>query len=148
MNCTLSAIVGIGLLGGSLLTMTVSEEEHLRLKATLSEELDQIYTNIAIERRNLYLQGLLLGLLLAVALSWKLKISNRFHRVTLLTACILFVAFSYYSLMPKSDYMLNHLKTADQNKAWLEIYKTMKQRYMLGVLGGAVAAIPLAYAMC
>jgi len=148
MNCILSGIVGIGLLGGSLLTMTVSKEEHMRLKATLSDELDTIYTNIAIERRNLYVQGLVLGLVLAVVVCWKLKISNKFHKVSLMTAITLFVAFSYYSLMPKSDYMLNHLKTEEQNKAWLAVYKTMKERYMLGIVGGALAAVPLSYAMC
>lgn len=148
MNCVVSGIVGLGLLGGSVMTMTVSEEEHLRLKATLSEELDLIYTKIAIERRNLYLQGLVLGLVLATALAWKIKISNKFHKVSFMVAITLMVAFSYYSLMPKSEYMLNHLKTSEQNKAWLEVYKTMKQRYMLGVIGGALAAIPLSYAMC
>lgn len=148
MNCIVSGIVGLGLLGGSVLTMTVSEDEHLRLKATLSDDLDALYTKIAIERRNLYFQGLVLGLVLATALAWKIKISNKFHKVSFMVAIILMVAFSYYSLMPKSDYMLNHLKTSEQNKAWLEIYKTMKQRYMMGVIGGALAAIPLSYAMC
>ncbi len=128
--------------------MTVSEEEHLRLKSTLSEELDLIYTNIAIERRNLYLQGLVLGLILAAVVVWKVRISNKFHKVSLMTAITLMTAFSYYSLMPKSDYMLNHLKSEDQNKAWLAVYKTMKQRYMMGVLIGAAAAVPISYAMC
>jgi uncharacterized protein YacL len=148
MNCVVSGILGLGLLGGSLLTMTVSEEEHMRLKATLSDQLDQIYTNIAIERRNLYLQGLVLGLFFATALAWKVKLTNKFHKVTFMVAITLMVAVTYYSLMPKSDYMLNHLKTSEQNKAWLDVYKTMKQKYMLGVIGGAVAAIPLSYAMC
>lgn len=148
MNCTVSGILGLGLLGGSLLTMTVSEEEHMRLRATLSDTLDQIYTNIAVERRNLYLQGLVLGLVFATALAWKIKITNKFHKVSFMVAITLMVAFSYYSLMPKSDYMLNHLKTSEQNKAWLDVYTTMKQRYMLGVIGGALAAVPLSYAMC
>lgn len=148
MNCIVSAVVGIGLLGGSILTMTVSEKEHLQLRATLSEELDQIYTTIAIERRNLYLQGLLLGLILATLLSRTIKTSNKFYRASFGLALTLMTAFTYYSLMPKSDYMLNHLKTAEQNKAWLDVYKTMKYRYMIGVLGGALAAIPLSYALC
>lgn len=148
MNCFVSGLVGIGLLGGSILTMTVSKEEHVRLKKTLSKELDQIYTNIAIERRNLYLQGLLLGLLLASLLTWRLKTPNKFYRVAFMTSVTMITAFSYYSLMPKSDYMLNHLKTPEQTKAWFEIYKTMKQRYMFGVIGGVLAAIPLSYSLC
>jgi succinate dehydrogenase/fumarate reductase cytochrome b subunit len=54
----------------------------------------------------------------------------------------------FYFLMPKSDYMLNHLKTEEQNKAWLEVYKTMKQRYFLGFLFGALAAVPFAHSFC
>ncbi len=65
-----------------------------------------------------------------------------FLAVTLLTTVM------FYSLMPKSDYMLNHLKTEEENKAWLEVYKTMKQRYFVGLVVGALAAVPLANALC
>ena len=148
MNCTLSALVGIGMLGAAVSTMTVSKEQHDLLKETLSDELDQVYDSIAIERRNHYLMGLALGLVLAFMTLRMVKTSNRFHRMTLFTLITLVTAVTVYSVLPKSDYMLNHLKTEEQTKAWLEVYKTMKHRYMLGFALGSFAAIPLAYAMC
>ncbi len=148
MNCTLSALVGIGMLGAAVSTMTVSEQQHDLLKQTLSEELAIRYEAIAIERRNHYLMGLALGLVLAVLTLRLVKTSNRFHRITLFTLITLVTGVTVYSFLPKSDYMLNHLKTEEQTKAWLEVYTTMKGRYMLGFGLGTLAAVPLAYAMC
>lgn len=128
--------------------MTVSEEQHRKLREVLSDELDKIHTRIVIERRNQYIQGLLLGALIAYVVLMAVKISNRFHKMTLFVAIMLLTGVFYYSLMPKSDYMLNHLKTEEENKAWLEVYKTMKQRYFVGIVVGGLAAVPLAYAMC
>ncbi len=136
------------MLGAAVSTMTVSKEQHDLLKETLSDELDQVYDSIAIERRNHYLMGLALGLVLAFMTLRMVKTSNRFHRMTLFTLITLVTAVTVYSVLPKSDYMLNHLKTEEQTKAWLEVYKTMKHRYMLGFALGSLAAIPLAYAMC
>jgi hypothetical protein len=54
----------------------------------------------------------------------------------------------YYCLMPKNDYMLNHLKTPEEIKAWLNIYKTMKRRYLLGLIFGLLSAIPISNSFC
>ncbi len=50
--------------------------------------------------------------------------------------------------MPKTDYMLNHLKTPEEIKAWLEVYKTMKYKYLMGIIVGLMAAIPLTNSLC
>lgn len=136
------------MLGASVSTMSVSEEQHNMLRKTFSDELDEIYGNIVIERRNHYVQGILLGAIIAYLIVNLTKINNRFHKISLFTLVTLMVGVVFYFLMPKSDYMLNHLKTEEQNKAWLEVYKTMKQRYFLGFMFGALAAVPLAYSMC
>ena len=148
MNCVLSGVLGVAMLGASMSTMAVTEEQHNLLRKTFNDELDEIYGNIVIERRNHYVQGILLGSLLAFLITNMTKINNRFHRISLFILVTLMTAVVFYFLMPKSDYMLNHLKTEEQNKAWLEFYKTMKQRYFLGFVFGALAAVPLAYAMC
>jgi len=93
-------------------------------------------------------QGILLGALIAYFVLLLVKVSNRFHKMSIFVTITLMTGVVYYFLMPKSDYMLNHLKTPEQNKAWLEVYKTMKQRYFLGFVLGALATVPLAYAMC
>ena len=148
MNCTVSTVLGIGMLGAAVSTMTVSKQQHDLLKQTLSEELATRYEAIAIERRNHYLMGLALGIVLAVLALRSVKTSNRFHRITLFTLVTLVTGVTVYCILPKSDYMLNHLKTEEQIKAWLEVYKTMKGRYMMGFALGTLAAIPLANAMC
>jgi hypothetical protein len=51
-------------------------------------------------------------------------------------------------LMPKSDYMLNHLKTSEENKKWLNVYNSMKSRYFIGFVLGILATIPLARTLC
>lgn len=148
MNCFLSGIVGVGLLGASISTMTVSEQQHDLMRKVLSDDLDKVYEKIVIERRNLYIIGLIIGIVLSFVVVNLVKINNRFHKMSLFVAITLMTGMGYYSIMPKSDYMLNHLKTEEQNKAWLSVYKTMKHRHIAGFFLGALAAIPLGYAMC
>ena len=148
MNCYLSGVLGAAMLGASVSTMSVTEEQHNMLRNTFSEDLDKIYGNIVIERRNHYILGIVLGIALSYVVLQLVKINNRFHKMSLFVTITLMTAVVFYFLMPKSDYMLNHLKTEEQNKAWLEVYKTMKQRYFLGFLFGAIAAIPLSHALC
>ncbi len=148
MNCIISAVLGFALLGGSIMTLSVDEGQHEYLRSKFSGELAQVHENIVKERRNHYIQGLILGLLIAVVISFKFTTVNRFYIIMMFTAVTMGFGALYYLSMPKSDYMLNHLKTADENKAWLKVYKTMKHRYLIGMILGAAAAVPFANALC
>ena len=44
--------------------------------------------------------------------------------------------------MPKSNYMLDHIKTPEQAKAWLKIYRHMKKNCHIGMILG-VLALPI-----
>lgn len=149
-DCILATVVGCVLLGGSLLTCTVSQAQHDQLRTRLSPELAQTYAAIVRERRNHYFQGLMLGVGLAVLaqrFEW-LNAQTGFHRTTQFVAITLLTTVLYYSIRPKSDYMLNHLKTPEQTRAWLEVYRTMRSRYGWGMALGLLAAVPLARAYC
>jgi len=148
MNCQLSALVGIGMLCATYATMSISEEQHHRMRLVFSDQLDEIYNKIISERRNQYFQGLLLGLFLSYFSLFFVKTINRFHRITFVLAITILTSVVYYLLMPKSDYMLNHLKTQEENKAWLDVYNSMKYRYLIGFLLGSAASIPIANSMC
>jgi len=148
MNCYTSGLLGIGLLGATLLTISVPTNVNDNLKRELSPELAELYIKLSNERRNLYIQGLLLGLLLSYFTVKYVKPVNKFHVSTFFLAITISVSGLYYYLMPKSDYMLNHLKTESQNKAWLSVYNTMKHRYYLGFLFGALSSIPIAHSLC
>jgi len=149
MNCYTSAVLGLAMLGASFLTLTSNEEQHYKLKLSFpSSNLDKIYTGIVIERRNIFIQGLILGLVISYFTSNLFEQKNNFHKITFFLAVTLMVSVVYYFLIPKSDYMLNYLKTEEEIKAWLEIYKYMKLQYFLGFLFGFLSAIPIAYSMC
>ncbi len=150
MNCYESALLGVGLLGASLYTSAVPKEDINKLRNVLDEKAVKAYDNISNERHSQYIQGLGLGLLLVLLTNYFYgnMITNSFHKATLFLLIMLAVSLFYYLLSPKSDYMLNHIDTPEENKAWLHVYKTMKQRYIIGFILGAVASIPLSNAFC
>jgi len=150
MNCFTSALVGIALLVGSLATLTVSKSEHEKLQNLLTPELAERHSNIVKERRNQYIQGIVLGMIIGgiILYVYQWKVIEKFHKIVLFSAITLFVAMIYYLLMPKSDYMLKHLQNEQQNRAWLDIYKSMQSRYIVGIILGAAAAVPIANTYC
>jgi len=149
MNCFTSGLIGTAFIGASISTMLVNKEQSDQLREKLSPELVAKYDAIVKERTTHYIQGLLIGMLIAYFfLTVVLKTPNRFHRISTFFGITLFTTALYYLLRPKSDYMLNHLKTSEENKAWLSVYKNMKYRYLIGFVLGALAAIPLGNAFC
>ena len=114
MNCYHSGILGLAFLGGAVSTLSVTEEQHNVLRNVLPDNLDKIYEQIIIERRNHYVFGLVLGGILAFLVIKNVKTVNRFHRISLFVAITLMTSVVFYLLMPKSDYMLNHLQNAEQ----------------------------------
>ena len=50
-------------------------------------------------------------------------------------------AHQYYLLMPKSDYLLNHLDGKEQISAWLNMYKEMNFKSNLGTILGAMSLL-------
>ncbi len=148
MNCYVSGIIGIGLLGATFATMSISKEQTDYLRSIFSKDIVDTYENIVQERRNIYFQGLFIGLIFAFVSLRLIKTSNTFHRITLSLAIVIFTSVMYYHLMPKSNYMLNHLKTQEENIAWLNVYKNMKYSYIFGFILGSLAAIPISYVFC
>jgi hypothetical protein len=148
MNCYLSSILGLGLLGGSIATMTVTKEQHNNLKDVFSDDLDKKYDEIITERRNHYLIGLIVGAIISIIVIKNIININYYTRITLFLAITLGTAVLLYMVLPKSDYMLNHLKTAEENKKWLDVYKTMKSRYYIGFVLGIIGALLLGSVFC
>ncbi len=150
MNCYESALVGIGLLGASFYTSISSKHESEILKKSLSGELAQTYDKISKERSELYLHGLVIGFIIVFLVNYNYsdQFDNKFHKTTFFILIILITAVIYYTLMPKSDYILNHVTNNQESKAWLNTYLNMKNRYTMGFILGSLASIPLAYSFC
>jgi hypothetical protein len=148
MNCYVAAAAGLSLLGGSLWTMSAHHVETAKFKRVLTPEQVLVYQGIIRERRNHYIQGLVLGLLTSFFLQTYLRVRNGFHSLCLFLAVTLFVTVMYYSIAPKSDFMLRHLETPEQVEAWLEVYRNMKFRYMFGVVLGALSSVAFSRVLC
>jgi len=148
MNCYTSGIVGLGMLFATYSTVSISDDEEKKLLDIFPPELDKTYIKIAKERAKIYFEGLILGLVASYLLVSLLTFTNPFHKATFFLAITLITSVLYYFIVPKSDYMLNHLQTQEQNKAWLEVYKKMQKKYISGFILGCLAAIPISYAVC
>ena len=139
-----SFYVSIAFIIATIATLQCPNKE---LKQNLSQYLDEkeqnYYQEIIIMRRNIYFQGLGLGILLGIGsvfLIPKLKKAKKMVRLFTAIAITFIVNYFYYILYPKDKYMIEILDTKEENKAWLKIYKKMQFRYHMGFLLGLIAA--------
>jgi len=66
--------------------------------------------------------------------------------VCLVIVVSFFTNYFYYILSPKSTYMLDHINSPEQTKAWLVMYKEMQYNYHFGIVIGIIAMGVLAFA--
>ena len=149
MSCINTCLIGSGFLGSSILTMLASKKSKnfVEFNNVLTPQQRETYKKITQERMNIYIQGLVIGSVLAVLMSQMVKLDKN-KKVCLFVVIALGFNYAYYSLYPKSTYMLQHLTTKEQNQAWLNIYKEMKTRCMVGFLLGLVGYIILGMGTC
>jgi uncharacterized membrane protein len=150
MSCVSYCLLGAALLGSSILTMMTSKDAGVfkRFRNTLDEEQKNTYLRITKERATIYVQSLLLGIVLAILVTFNLKSLEKRSKVCLFILIALGTNYLMYSLYPKSTYMLEHLRSTEQNRAWVAIYKEMKLRCKLGLVLGALGYLILAQGMC
>lgn len=118
---------------------------------SLPDDLRGKYKQIVQERSRLSYQGYGLGLILSSIFLWfnynnKVKLSN-VSKVCIVMSTCFFTNYFYYMLSPKSQYMLNYLKTKEEISNWLNMYRTMQFNYHLGLVFGIIGAGFLANAI-
>jgi uncharacterized protein YacL len=138
-SCTLSFIVLI-----SMIYMILLVDKSSELTSVLNEEQLIRYKNIAHERRNHMIIGYILGLLLSIVAV--LSVKDKVYQVCYAITITYFVSYFYYTLVPKSDYMLIHLETEEKRRAWLAVYLKMKNNYHLSFILGIVFVALAVYA--
>jgi len=120
-----------------------------KYKHQLPEELKSIYREIVNERTKIHYFGYFLGFLLSIIIIFyntqiaKNKMGN-LGMVCLVLAVSFTTNYFYYMLSPKSKWMLNEIKTQEQTKAWLVMYRHMQVYYhtsfVLGIIGTGLFA--------
>jgi len=141
MDYSAYGFIGFALLFGMLFCIFSSKNiEQKEFKHSLDQEQLNIYKQIVEFRFNIWLQGMLLGLIVAVGVCYYLQENfNTFGNALLFTAILLFTNYMFYMLYPKPAWMLDFTRNHQQVQEWVDLYKTMSGRYHWGMLFGVGA---------
>ena len=132
---------------------TTKSQTIQKYEAQLPRNLQEIYRKIQRERLHIYYYGYSLGFILSLIIiiynyqnnSSKSKITTT-HMVCIVISTSFLTNYFYYMLSPKTTWMLDHIKTPEQTKSWLEMYKSMQKYYHTGLVLGIIAVAFLAVA--
>lgn len=136
-NCVLSFI----LMGGILSTMLTSKNSktYVNFNNLLNEEQKGKMKEIVKMRLKIFLISMIIGVFTGYVLTSMLSISNEVQRLCLFLTITLVVNTISYIVWPKGDYMIYHLDSVEQKKAWFDIYNEMKLKKIVGMTLGVVA---------
>jgi hypothetical protein len=144
--CTISCSISVVFLIGMIyMNYSISRSQIiLNYKSQLPENLQKIYEEITNERRNIYYQGYILGFILSLFIIFgnvfsEYKFLSTTSMVCLVLATSFITNYFYYILSPKKNWMLNYIKTPDQTKSWLQMYRGMQVYYHTGLVLGIIA---------
>lgn len=139
-NLSIYCFIAFALLGSMILMLFNTDKNNtiMYFLSLLNPEQQQIYKNITQERMNIYLQGFVLGIILGI-IYLKTTKDRKAPTYCIFVAIVLGITYIHYTIMPKSTYMLEHIETPEQAKAWLEIYREMKKTCHMGMILGVVS---------
>jgi len=151
MACTISCMISAVFIIGMIYFYNMTDKSKIvkHYKETLPTDLQKRYENISKERMKISYYGYALGLLLSLLIIfYNLKIKgsklNTSSLVCTVMATCFLTNYFYYILSPKTDWMLNHINSSEQTKAWLQMYREMSYNYhsglALGILGVGILA--------
>lgn len=153
MACALSCMISIVFIIGMIYFYNMTDKSKIvkHYKDQLPSDLQKRYEKIAKERMMISYYGYGIGLILSLfIIFYNLKIKgakmNTFSLVCTVMATCFLTSYFYYMLSPKSDWMLNHINSPEQVKAWLLMYREMSYNYHLGIALGVIAVGIFAFA--
>jgi len=143
-SCMISAVFIIGMI--YFYNRTGKSEIVKQYKGNMSKDLQDRYDKIARERMIISCQGYVAGVILSLLILFYRGIKNPFSLVCTVMATCFLTNYFYYMLHPKSDWMLNHVGSQKEVKAWLQMYREMQYNYHIGLALGIVAVGVFAFA--
>ena len=141
-SCSISLVFIIGMI---YMTYAVNKSQiTVKYKDQLPNHVKTTYEKITQERTRIYYQGYILGAAISLLIIFYNNNILKKKLTTIPMVCIVastsfIVNYFYYILSPKSDYMLNHIDTKEQNTAWLNMYRGMQVYYHTGLVLGILA---------
>ena len=153
MPCSVTCLVATALIIAMIYFQNATTKSKIvqEYKKQLPSNLQNLYEKIAAERMRLNYYGYSLGLILSLIIILYNYNSKRNKLTTTSLVCLVIVVsfftnYFYYILSPKSTYMLEHINSPEQTKAWLAMYKEMQYNYHFGMVVGIIAVGVLAFA--
>jgi len=152
LSCALSTIFIIGMI--YFYNATNKSNVVKQYRSSLSPKLREKYDKITKERMNLSYQGYALGFFLSIliliynktrSLS-KIKPINNYSLICIVISTTFITNYFYYILSPKSDKMINYLKTKEEIENWQNVYREMQYNYHFGIVLGIIAVGMMAFA--
>lgn len=103
------------------------------LENVLDDKQKNTYYKIKKERLNHFYKGLGVGSLIGLCiLLSNMKVTSKYC----LAGIVLILATTMiYYILPKSDYMIRHLKTEEQKIAWMTVHRNFIKKKIAGFVG-------------
>ena len=153
MACNISCMISAIFIIGMIYFYNVTDKSKIikYYKNSLPNNLQKRYETISKERRTIRYYGYCIGFIFSLfIIFYNLKIKGNKMDTTTLVCTVMTICFLtnyfYYMLSSKSDWMLNHINSPEQVKAWLQIYKEMSYNYHMGLVLGIIGVGILAFA--
>jgi Ca2+/Na+ antiporter len=152
-HCTPTCIVAfIIVVAMIIMTFMTSNDSFIKsYRDGLPDDLKAAHDEIVDERLRIYFTGYLIGFVLSVfIIIFNVNVLKQKMPVAAMVCLAVVVStitnYFYYILSPKSNYMVELLKTDKQRQDWLQVYKSMQYYYHSSFVLGAVAVGVFAYA--
>ena len=109
-----------------------NETLHDRFIKLLNKKQIKIYELIVKERLIIYISGTLIGLLLGFVFMFFYP--KHKYTLCIFITIVIVTKLLFYSLYPKSTYILNHLNTKKQIKYWTDIHIHMRKIWIHSII--------------
>lgn len=153
MTCSISCSISIVFIIGMIYFYNSTSKSAIvkHYKEKLPFDLKQRYEKISEERMRISYYGYIIGFILSLFIIFYnlKKRGQRMNNVSIIcivvTTCFL-TNYFYYTLSPKSDWMLDHMTNQEQVRLWLQLYRQMQVYYHSGLVLGIIAVGVMAFA--
>jgi len=147
MDCTLACVMSAAFHSASFFTMFKSRRTHNEFKKSLDKNQLKVYKKIKLERLMIWFKASVMGVLLSLLYKMNTEPGNSASKSCVHSLIYFVTQYLVYSLHPKSDWMLLHLKDKKQTQLWLGNYRTMKMKWHFGLLFGIIGYGFMCYVM-
>ena len=146
MACTISCMISAVFVIGMIYFYNITDKSEVvkHYKQKLSSDQQKRYEKIVEERTKISYTGYVLGLVISLFIIFYnmnlkgAKLSNT-SVVCVVIATSFLTNYFYYTLSPKTDWMLNHMNSQEEVRSWLQMYREMQYNYHMGIVLGIIA---------